>query len=242
MKNNLLDNKSSIQDEIKLPTWMKLCALLLFVMTLIPLGVYICRFKDTYWSDKPGDWGVFGDYIGGTLNPILAIIGLFVTLSLAYIAKQADKASIKRREMEVRPLARIALGDYKNVIEVKIENAGLGPLIIESIIVSDSNGIEKLSVIAWFQNEELGFITWDEYVGDSSGFIISPGKELVLLRLTNDPKKENDPIYYRDRVRAKLNSLNITVFCKDIYGNNLPAQIRSLEWFGRSIYPEKWRG
>jgi hypothetical protein len=198
-------------------------------------------FRNANLSNNPTDWGVFGDYVGGTLNPMLAIIGIFVTLALAYISRESDKASIKRREMEVRPLVRIVLGDYENVIEVKIENAGLGPLTIDSITVFNQNGDSRKSLIEWFQNDQYRSITWAEYVGDANGFVISPANELVLLKLTDSPKKEDNNLYYRDEIRKELSKLEIRIVYKDLYGNQLPKQVRTLDWFARLIYSDKRR-
>lgn len=224
-----------------IPTWMKWISGILAFLTLAPVLFYAIYFREYVLSDKPGDWGVFGDYVGGTLNPLLAITGLFVTLCLAYISRESDKASMKRREMEVRPLARIALGDYENVIEVKIENAGLGPLIIDSVTVLNQNGDSKKSLIEWFQNDQYKFITWAEYIGDANGFVISPANELVLLKLTDSPKKEGSNLYYRNEIRKELSKLIIRISYKDLYGNLLPTQVRTLDWFARLIYSEKRR-
>ncbi|WP_428508492.1 hypothetical protein [Roseateles sp.] len=59
-------------------------------------GVYIYNFAPGSWftlSAKPDDWGVFGDYVGGILNPFfsfLAFIGVVITVVLQ--AKQLDIA------------------------------------------------------------------------------------------------------------------------------------------------------
>jgi len=39
-------------------------------------------------SNKSGDWGAFGDYLGGVLNPIIALVG---TLLLAFISMKLSK-------------------------------------------------------------------------------------------------------------------------------------------------------
>lgn len=217
-----------------IPRWMKWTSIILVFLTLVPVITYIKHFWRHPYSNDPGDWGTFGDYVGGTLNPLLAITGIFVTFCLAYIARETDKA-------KVRPLARIALADYDNVIEVKIENAGLGPMIIESINVMNQNGEIKKSLIAWFQNDKYGFIVWDEYVGDAKDFIISPSNELVLLKITKNPQTNRDNLYYRDEIRKELSKLIISVKYKDLYNNPLMPQTRTLEWFGREIFFEKRR-
>ncbi|WP_444925872.1 hypothetical protein ACJJI4_16960 [Microbulbifer sp. TRSA002] len=50
------------------------------ILVLIVGGVYIDRF-DGGFSGNNGDWGTFGDYMGGLLNPLFAYVGLIVLLS-----------------------------------------------------------------------------------------------------------------------------------------------------------------
>lgn len=240
-KNKEQEHFSSISEKFKFPRSFWIVGISLAVATVVPLLIYSCKFRQHPCSSLPSDWALFGDYIGGTLNPILALIGIFVTIAIAYMSNRANKISILRREMEVRPLARISLGDYRNIIEVKIENAGLGPLIIESISVVDSLGESKNSVYDWFNNKDSDSqIRWKEYVGDVKDFVISPGKEIVLLQVNVD---RNSAHNYNSRaaIRSKLASLTINLVYRDVYGNKLPTQTRSLEWFQRIIHTEKNR-
>src|SRR5687768_8624156 len=52
-------------------------------VAILALLLYAIRFIDRGWSTDPGDWGVFGDYIGGVFNPIIALITLLVTIRIA---------------------------------------------------------------------------------------------------------------------------------------------------------------
>lgn len=45
---------------------------------------YLVNFFGYCISDNPVDWGVFGDYIGGILNPLLAIINIILLIQLSY--------------------------------------------------------------------------------------------------------------------------------------------------------------
>ena len=62
------------------------------VIIITPIGFYIYNFGRSSLSDSPGDWGVLGDYIGGILNPFVAILNilLFVYLTI-YVDKQDHK-------------------------------------------------------------------------------------------------------------------------------------------------------
>ena len=65
---------------------------------LIILGLYIAYFKNLSITNDSATWGTFGDYLGGTLNPIisfLALIGLLYT-----IHQQAQEMQATREELE----------------------------------------------------------------------------------------------------------------------------------------------
>lgn len=71
-------------------------------------GVYIYKFAPGSWfnlSSKPDDWGVFGDYVGGVLNPFfsfLAFIGVIITVIL-----QAKQLDIARQQANVEEIQRV---------------------------------------------------------------------------------------------------------------------------------------
>jgi putative phage abortive infection protein len=50
---------------------------------LLLIGLYLYRFRGGL-SARPEDWGVFGDYLGGVLNPILAFASFMVVLVSLY--------------------------------------------------------------------------------------------------------------------------------------------------------------
>jgi hypothetical protein len=80
--------------------------LLLFLIFGTPIGIYIYYFRRLSVSQNPDNWGVFGDYIGGTLNPLIAIVNLFVLAYLTYlVAKRSNKASKKLFILERKMLA-----------------------------------------------------------------------------------------------------------------------------------------
>lgn len=67
---------------------------------LLMLGFYVYRFGTTT-STSQGDWGTFGDFIGGTLNPIVS----FLTLTVA-----VNVWRLQKRELEDTRLALEAQG------------------------------------------------------------------------------------------------------------------------------------
>jgi hypothetical protein len=76
----------------------------------IVYGVYIYNFAPGSWfklSSDPNDWGVFGDYVGGVLNPFfsfLAFIGVIITVVL-----QARQLDIARQQANFEEIQRVLL-------------------------------------------------------------------------------------------------------------------------------------
>lgn len=83
-------------------------ASLIGIIVLVVLGFYIINFAPFIpnsikgllggLSDNRGDWGTFGDYVGGTLNPLFGFFG-FITL-LVTVALQRNQLDEQRKDME----------------------------------------------------------------------------------------------------------------------------------------------
>lgn len=61
--------------------------------TVVVAIFYWFNFRGSSFSSKPEDWGVFGDYMGGTLNPLLAFFSfMLLLLNLKLQREQLDNA------------------------------------------------------------------------------------------------------------------------------------------------------
>lgn len=72
---------------------------------LIVLGLYIAYFKNLSITNDSATWGTFGDYLGGTLNPIisfLALIGLLYTIHQQAQEMQATREELKQAAEQQR--------------------------------------------------------------------------------------------------------------------------------------------
>ena len=65
----------------------KIILIAFILLPLITAGGMLYFYLDTFdgeFSASNGDWGTFGDFIGGVLNPImgyLAVLGVLLTLN-----------------------------------------------------------------------------------------------------------------------------------------------------------------
>ena len=72
---------------------------------LIILGLYVAYFKNLSVTNDSATWGTFGDYLGGTLNPIisfLALIGLLYTIHQQAQEMQATREELKQAAEQQR--------------------------------------------------------------------------------------------------------------------------------------------
>lgn len=129
----------------KIPTW--LFALLAFLLMLLSLGFYMVNFsaitipqtlqqylidyapKSTLeelnnLSTDKGDWGTFGDYLGGTLNPIFGFFGflaLLATLSLQRKQLDEQRQAIKQQEEDMEAQRKSLAISSKTQIKQQFE-------------------------------------------------------------------------------------------------------------------------
>lgn len=101
------------------------------ILLLLPICAYIINFCDHDFSEDPTMWGVFGDFIGGVYNVLVAVLVFYVSRHLdkkeakankkakaAYeIKTQIDKfESSKNRTKTVEKLTNLIL-TYKDIID-----------------------------------------------------------------------------------------------------------------------------
>lgn len=70
----------------------------MLVIIFLPVYYYWHDFHNNNRSTNPSDWGTFGDFFGGILNPLISFITLIVTV---IIALELKKIEDKNREREI---------------------------------------------------------------------------------------------------------------------------------------------
>lgn len=107
--------ESAVSDEVdsKPIGWAEVKTFLLIAVFAIAvvLLAYLARFHDGF-SDSQADWGQFGDYIGGVLNPIFAFLS-FIILVMALVFQSRElHASISELKESTK-----ALNEQRAVLE-----------------------------------------------------------------------------------------------------------------------------
>lgn len=174
----------------------------------------------------------FIDFLMKHPNQTNAIVaGVAVCISFLSVLLTVVSLSLQRRHnfLSVRPIAAILLADYENRLSVKLHNNGVGPLLIQKLVVSDGQSARE-SIIDWMPNGLL----WDDFAKELQGRSLASGKEIVLVKLVGDPANGNFR-QARNLCRDRLKSLTVTVHYTDVYDRTMKPSRRSLSWFGRQL-------
>lgn len=91
-----------------------------FGMLLITGGIYFYNFNGILSNDN-AKWGTFGDFIGGTLNPIFALFSLFAIIYTIKI--QTEELELTRSEMEKSTKAQEeqSISFAKQIASIKLQ-------------------------------------------------------------------------------------------------------------------------
>lgn len=213
---------------------LNICWIITAILIAASVGTYIYNFCGRSVSDNPEQWGQFGDYLGGILNPIISLINLVV---LTYISISISRIEDRRNQWTLqelaRPLGQIICGDYEDLIQVKLKNCGLGPLIITNIIVRHTNGTISDNLVQQMPTLPHNF-SWTDFVVDGRQFAVAKDTEINIIKIENDA---NDPVFtaYKTQLRQTLRNLTIEVQYNDIYNRPMTSVTRNLELFGRTL-------
>ncbi len=165
-------------------------------------------------------------------NPQLVIAFLAFLVSITAIIFSVISLHIQHthNRKSVKPIGIITISDYENLLNIKIQNAGIGPLLIKSITSINKEGRSKDYPIDWMPSG----ISWSDFRKSLENHAIVPNAKTVLLEYKVDLNNTLS-IKTRDIIRSILKELKILIKYTDVYEKQTFSTTRSLEWFGRNI-------
>ncbi len=125
------------------------------IVISVILVVYIGRFFDNPISIKPSDWGVFGDYFGGILNPLIGIGNL---LALIYISMFISTIEGNREKKQTLIQKEYTLYSLKHEYLKNISN------ILEKVQLALIDGNKVSLQLILIRNEFNAYITLNSYL------------------------------------------------------------------------------
>jgi hypothetical protein len=209
-------------------------ATICLILLLLPLGVYYIHFRNQQISYSTETWGQFGEYLNGTFMPLIALVGVMVTLMLGLISEERNKNNLKIEQQKQRPLLHIGYFDYEDRLSLFMRNKGNGPLIITNYkLLNLQNGETRAGIFETLPATERLF---DNYTGNQNNTVLEIGEETTLFLFEQTDEENIEEFgHERDLIREALCQYKIVVNYKDVYDNSMPTYERSLEWFGRNL-------
>jgi hypothetical protein len=161
-----------------------------------------------------------------------AILAVFISLVSVFIALINFAMQRAHNRKALLPIGNLSLGDYENHIFVRLRNDGVGPMIVDRIVVKRIANEEKMgSALIDLMPELDSGLRWTTFVKDISGRAFAASKHIDLVHLEGDPEQVKF-ITSRRRVREALSPLRVGVHYHSIYGQKLFVE-RNLDWFDR---------
>ena len=166
-------------------------------------------------------------------SAIAAVLALLVSAISVFISVRTLKHQREHNILSVKPLPEITVADYENSLRVKIRNNGSGPMIIQSLSVTDGKKQYESIIDCMPELTERYWTHFSHVIRDRTIF---PGAEIVLLELTEEP----DELGFsrsRELVRHALAPLHVSAKYTDVYKTDFPSYTKALDWFGRHVQP-----
>jgi hypothetical protein len=168
--------------------------------------------------------------VAAVANVLVAAIALLVAAFSIYLSFHTFRAQKTHNKLSVKPLPFIAVADYEDRLWVKLVNNGSGPLVVRSTEISGLN--EKTTGLIERMPPMPNSLAWKSFTSGMVDRSILPTHELFFIDLSGDP---SNPTYvsYRNKCRAKLACLTVSIEYTDIYGDKFEPVRRTLDWFAR---------
>jgi hypothetical protein len=150
----------------------------------------------------------------------LSILALLATFYQLYLQRIHNEKSVK-------PLLQIDLWDRKTKLSVRVQNNGLGPLIVDRLVFT-KDGRKYFSLEDCLNLDPKSYMR--ALISEATPKVILPNSYLTIFE-KNINNCANGEI---DHIRNLLSEITLTVSGKDIYDNRTIID-RNLYWFSRDI-------
>lgn len=236
--------------------WILAIAIVLFFALLI---IYYFNIFDLD-TTKKSDWGTFGDFIGGTLNPIFALFSLFAIIYTIKIQTQELEFSREELEETRKELKESRIAQQEQSESLKLQNNATNLQIFENtlfqlnnLFLSKKESLKKTSYFPFDGNREYWgnealreyleeyktYDTYDEFHSKYESEIgIYFSQIYQILKFINDSyleKKLDNPERYISIFRAQFTKIELELLFYHCLGNigkrKFKALVENYEFF-----------
>ena len=166
--------------------------------------------------------------------PLTAIIiSIIAVIFTAWSLKVQRKHNIK----SIRPIGKIRIGDYESNIYIRIDNSGIGPLILLKIFLNGNEIPVDKMLLDSIPLGRRNNIRWKNYTGNYKNRTIPIGENLELIRWTPESDFQKNPEEIettKNNIRDTFQNWNLKIEYTDIYESETYTDELNLSWFGRN--------
>jgi uncharacterized membrane protein len=200
------------QETRKLITSGIIAVLTAATVAILALTLYTLNFGSSLSSDR-NDWGVFGDYLGGILNPVVGIVTVYLVLMTLIVQRKELNNSLK--EMK------------KSTAALKIQNTAIGEQTFQNTFFNWINSYNNI-------------VSNTEWTGPIGG---PPYRGLAALNQLYKHTLINESVIRRlggNLSTADFNSLFDTSFIADEQAASLAEKIILETWLATKTTREDY--
>lgn len=182
MRTEPISRRKSLSRFFDLPLTLRAGALAAVFGPLIVITSYTLRFWRVGISGDPGDWSLFGDYVGGTLGWLLSAIAL-VAVYVTYLSQQEAAADQKLHSDETIGLLRQQTASLEDQVQVTrqeafdIQLSNLFFQLVQSILACRREHKELGVLTGHTLFQQLGEQLWRDFVGAHNQGTDAPWRE-----------------------------------------------------------------
>lgn len=140
-------------------------AIAIFIILVIAYFIFIIKLDDA----QKGNWGTFGDFIGGTLNPIFALFSLFAIIYTIKI--QTEELELSREELREtkEELKESRIAQQEQSESLKLQNQATKLQIFENTFFQLLNQHNEYLDLVVKENIKIDYFEYIPFSGNSSG-------------------------------------------------------------------------
>lgn len=167
---------------------------------------------------------------------IIAISAVVISVMSFIVSVLTLRIQHVHNKKSVKPIGQITIGDYEEEIYVRIDNNGVGPLII-SKFEARYLSVVKSNLIDVLPDDLNQKIVWISFVQEIEKKVIPSGERMILLKAKHGGDKDTSKITVHDQswseLRKALAEVTIKLHYTDIYDSKIEERTRNLAFFNR---------
>jgi len=221
-----------MKDLIEFKKKLKWIVTFAILIIIVPVSLFTLKFWNFEISDNPSDWGIFGDFLGGTVGTILSVVAIMLSLVSVYFSFKSIEIIQRNEILKNRPFPYLAYSLTEELIKIEIQNHGSYPLRVQNIKITDGEK-KEFSDFNTFLNDIPEVNSLDIKIGINTGptHILISGGSKILLEILNKTQA-GDVKQKANRILAKLKESKISFEYFDLVDKKFIHK-QNLKFFGR---------